>query len=128
MGSRLTVEASQSHPASVVVRMIAGMRLPLTSEKAMQQALADHLRAARIPFDREHRLSAGDVVDFLLDGGIAVECKLRAPKRAIYRQLCRYAEHPDVHAVVLVSNTAMGLPDELEGKPAYYVGLGAAWL
>lgn len=124
----MTAAAVQSHPAATVARMITGMRLPLTGEKAMQQALADHLEAAGVPFQREHRLSAGDVVDFLVDDGIAVECKLRAPKRAIFRQLCRYAEHPDVHAVVLVSNTAMGLPAEIEGKPAYYVGLGAAWL
>lgn len=111
-----------------VLEVIRRHRLPLTDEKRMQQTLGIELERAGIEFQREFRLSRRDVVDFMVAGGLAVECKLREGKMAIFRQLQRYAAHPDVHAIVLVTNTAMGLPAQVNGKPAYYCSLGAAWL
>jgi hypothetical protein len=64
----------------------------------------------------------------MLPGGIAVECKLRGQRKAIYKQLRRYAHHNDVNEIVLITNTSMGLPQRIEGKPAYYASLGIAWL
>ena len=55
--------------------------------------------------------------------------KLRgARKKDVYRQLCRYAGHPRVSSLLLASNMSMGLPAQIEGKDAYFVKLGEAWL
>jgi argininosuccinate synthase len=77
---------------------------------------------------REHRLATGDIIDFFVDG-VAVEVKLkRNQPPSILFQLKRYARHESVTSLVLVTNRAMGLPREINGKPAYYVSLGRAWL
>lgn len=86
------------------------------------------LQRAGIEFIREPRLSARDIPDFMI-GGIALEVKLKgARKKDVFRQLCRYAEHENVTAVVLVSNITMGLPPEINGKSIYFIALGKAWL
>lgn len=107
---------------------LSGARLPLGDEKQLQAAIAEALDEVGIVYSREHTLGPGDCVDFLVDGKVAVECKLRASKRQIYRQLLRYADSADVECIVLVTNTAMGLPSEIKGTPAYYFSLGSAWL
>ncbi|CAM4113728.1 hypothetical protein VRRI112168_14965 [Vreelandella rituensis] len=76
-------------------------------------------------------MSSRDIIDFLIapEGArIGVELKLKAQRKAIYRQLCRYAEHEEIHALVLLSGTAMTLPETINGKPAYVFSMGTAWL
>ena len=118
-------------PLTFVRSVLLGARVDLSSEKAAQAGLALllHDRLFGVSIEREVRLSASDIVDILVDGGVAVEVKLRgAGKMAIFRQLRRYATCPQVRAILLVSNTAMGLPEQIEGKPAAFVSLGAGWL
>lgn len=112
-----------------IVRLVQSRRLSLSDEKATQADLECALTEAGIPFEREKRLSAADIVDFLVDGRIAVECKLRGnQKMAVFKQLRRYAGLATVQELVLVTNLSMGLPPAIEGKPAYYASLGRAWL
>lgn len=111
-----------------IIEIASENRLPLDDEKRMQSALGVALHEGGISAQPEHELSPGNVVDFMTSTGVAVECKLRARKRDIYRQLQRYARHSEVVALVLVTNTAMGLPRSIESKPVYYCSLGAAWL
>lgn len=110
---------------------ISQCRLNLTNEKTAQAELGQKLESLNIPFTREYRLSDADIVDFAIpiDNGIlAVELKLKAPKRAIYRQLCRYALHEEVKFIVLMSATSMTLPDTIHDKPSAIISLGRAWL
>ncbi len=105
----------------------------------MQSGISVALASAGIPFEREHRLSAEDIPDFLipcpraLTQWIAVECKLKGPgggprKIDIYRQIERYTRHPEVAAIILASNLSMGLPAEIRGKPVYAASLSKGWL
>ena len=105
----------------------------------MQSDIAAALMAADIPFEREYRLSAEDIPDFLipcpraLTQWVAIECKLKgrggAPRKIdIYRQLERYAQHPEVAAVILASNLSMGLPPEIGSTPVYAASLSKGWL
>jgi hypothetical protein len=100
----------------------------LKDEKAVQTAVATLLDAKGIPYKREVRLSDGDIVDFMLPGGIAVEIKIKAQKREVFRQCRRYCKHSQVTALILMTATTMGLPPEIEGKPTYYVSFGKGWL
>ena len=119
-------------PLSFVRAALNGARVDLSSEKAAQAGLAELLRdrLQGVSVEREVRLGdGGDIVDLFVAGAYVVEVKLRgAPKMAVYRQLRRYAGHPCVQGLILASNMAMGLPEEIEGKPASFVSLGMGWL
>lgn len=112
--------------------LIARGRYPLHQEKATQAAIYEHLLAnlpSGVKLEREVRLSTKDVPDFVVARSIAVEVKVRgARKMDVYRQLERYAEHPSIKALILVTGLSMGLPEEIKGKPAWYVSLGRSWL
>lgn len=110
-----------------IIGLLRGYRFPLSPEKATQAAIAEAFDAAGVAYRREHRLDAGTVPDFLVSGTV-VEVKIGGNRRAIFRQLERYARHPEVTAVVLATNIFMGLPPEIIGKPAFLVHLGRAWL
>jgi hypothetical protein len=108
---------------------VRAYRLDLSDEKRTQSQLAEVLTGAGIAFEREKRLSAGDIVDFLVGGGVALEVKLKGQRKMeIFRQLQRYAAHESVTALVLVTIVAMGLPVEIGGKPAYYATLSRSWM
>lgn len=112
-----------------VLYLVSRTRLSLSTEKLAQADLEEAMIRAQIPFEREKRLAPGDIVDFLVNGAIAVELKIKgAQRRAIYRQLERYAGHPDVEAIVLVTNLSMALPTTIKDKPAFVASMGAAWL
>jgi hypothetical protein len=111
-----------------VLTVIRNTRLDLSDEKRTQADLAHALTAQGIAFEREVRLSAADIPDFMV-GDIAIEVKIRgARKMDIYRQLVRYAKHERVGSLILATNMTMGLPEQLEGKPVFFVALGRAWL
>jgi len=111
-----------------IKEVLAGKKLPLKNEKRLQFELELMFIEAGLTFEREHRLSDEDVVDFLFEGGIAMECKLKEGKMAIYKQLERYAKHQAVEKIVLITNTAMGLPESINGKDSYLISLGEAWM
>ncbi len=113
-----------------VIRLVQRSRLDLSSEKHLQEGVAEVLQAAGIPYEREKRLSPKDIPDFLIAGGVVVECKMRnkSKKMDIFRQLARYATYPEVTAIILASNVTMGLPPELEGKPLFAASLSHGWI
>lgn len=113
---------------SAVIATIRAHQLPLCEESALHRVLADLLADAGLKVSCEHVLGPSERLDLMVEGGLAIECKLRGGRRNIYRQLQRYARHDEVQALLLVTNTAMGLPPEIDGKPVFYCGLGEAWL
>lgn len=111
-----------------IVKLIRSSRLDLSTEKRTQADFERRLIDAAISYEREVRLSDSDIVDFMIDG-LAVEFKLRPKgKKAVYKQLCRYATYERVRQVMLASCTSMGLPEQIDGKDTYFVKLGEAWL
>jgi hypothetical protein len=96
----------------------------LGSESLLQVDLEKHFRAGEIPYEREHRLAAAERVDFFVDGHIALELKIKGNRRAILRQMERYASHEAVDSLILLTGAAMGMPPRLNDKPVYVVQLG----
>ncbi len=119
-----------SSSAIEIVRLLQRCRLDLSSEKHLQEGVEQAFAANGTVFEREKRLSAKDIPDFLVSGGVVVECKMRnkARKIAVYQQLCRYAAHQEVTAIVLATNASMALPPDIDGKPVYIASLSAGWL
>lgn len=109
----------------------SNLRLNMATEKLAQSDLERALTGANHDFDREAPLSPDDIPDFLvrLHGvTVALELKTRARRKAIYSQLERYAEHERVDALLLMTATPMGLPSQINGKPAAVVSMGGGWL
>lgn len=111
----------------LAVAVLRSIRLPAGPEKDVQQAISDALGRAGIVHSREVRLSPTDIIDFVVDG-LGIEVKIKGARRAILRQLERYAAHPDISALALVSSVAMGVPAVINGKPVEFVSMGRAWL
>lgn len=114
-----------------VAAALDSFRFNLNSERECQdgitKVLIDVYGADRV--QREHILGPKDRVDWLLDGAIAIECKVKgANKMACYKQLQRYANHDCVKGIVLVTSLAMGLPEAIDGVPTAMVRLGRAYL
>jgi hypothetical protein len=121
-------EGKMTVTVNALVGLVRAAKIDLSSERRAQADVETVLTSAGIAFKREEPLTSSDVVDFMV-GGIALELKLRgARKKDVYRQLRRYARHPRVETILLASNTSMGLPPQIEGKDAYFVKLGEAWL
>ena len=114
-------------PADITA-ILRRARLPVGSEDALQAAIERALERADIVFEREARISKTDRLDFLAAGGVGIEAKARYPRRAIFRQLERYAQQDAITALILVTGTAIGLPPEINGKPVYHVSIGRASL
>ncbi|HEX4302851.1 MAG TPA: hypothetical protein VHZ78_08655 [Rhizomicrobium sp.] len=120
--------------AGFLTRKLQSARIPLTDEIAAQAAISRLLDELEVKHKREHRLSPHERLDFWLpeprgDAGEVIEVKMNAARPAsIVRQLARYAAHPCVRALYLVSNRAMDLPADIGGKPAFLISLGRAWL
>jgi hypothetical protein len=111
-----------------IVALLTSHRLTLADEKALQEEMATVFLNAGLDFRREVKLSACDIVDFMVGEGVAVEVKIKGNRRAIYRQLERYCAHEQVCSLVLATNVVMGLPETIAGKPVVVANLGRSWL
>lgn len=86
------------------------------------------LTEAGIGHEREVALGPRARVDFLTEGGVAVEVKRGRPRIAsLLSQLEKYAESDMVSAVVLVLERFVPLPDQLGGKPVRCISLNMLW-
>lgn len=62
------------------------------------------------------------IIDFMIDD-IGVEIKIKGSPLEIFRQIERYALHPSINHVVLITNVTMTLPETVNGKPAHIIYL-----
>lgn len=87
--------------------------------------------AHAIPFEREKVLDEKyGTIDFLVDGRIGLEIKIKGSPSAVARQLLRYFECGQVAELVLVTGRAkLGqLPREILGKKLTVVTLWETFL
>lgn len=91
-------------------RIIRSGRYRYTTEDELQQGLAAVLQHGLPPgtsVQREVRLSARDRLDLLIERHghrVAIEVKIDGNAGALGRQLTRYAEHPDLDALIVVTS------------------------
>lgn len=97
--------------------VLARYRLPVSVERAMQDAVESALRAEGLAFKREVKRDA-DRIDFLV-GTVGVELKVQGAPTEVIRQLKRYALWGDVTELLLVTTRGhhLAIPSELNGKP-----------
>lgn len=110
-----------------IADLLARHRFLVDDEKRLQEDIGKALFDAVIGFEREVRLAPGDIIDFVSDR-VGIEVKVKGGKRAILRQLERYAESDLIDYLILVTAVALGLPEMIKGKPVRIVSIGRGWL
>src|SRR3954469_19631495 len=112
-----------------IAKAIKGKRFNLQDEKELQIQMFNYLSELTIPVEKEHHLDSKNIPDFFFpDQGIALEVKIKGSARHIYAQCERYTCFTEVKGIILITNRSMGFPAEINGKPAYFIKLGTAWL
>lgn len=105
--------------------ILAVRYLHLTNEKALQDEIAARLDDCGVAYHKEAKVSGG-AIDFLV-GGIGVEVKIKGQRRAIYRQLEKYAEDENISHLILLTSIASPMPAEINGKPVTVLNIGGLW-
>lgn len=98
------------------------------NELELHTGIAAALDAAGIPYQREVVASPRDRFDFLCEGGIVIEAKVRGSASPAMAQCSRYADLQTVTGVVLAVTRFWGrvIPrSALNGKPFRVVRLPA---
>ena len=111
-----------------LISLIGSARLDLSTEGAVQRGLGRLLDEEGISYKAEVILAPSDRIDFLI-GRVGVEVKIGHPRRAILRQLERYAGSDRIDALLLVSSAPFPSAGfALNGKPVHIVSLSVGWL
>lgn len=124
----LPLDLHPSPEAERLIRLIGSARVDLSTEAAAQRGLARLFEADGVPHEAEVTLSAADRIDFLV-GRVGVEVKIGQPRRAILRQLERYAGSDRLDELLLVSSAPFPSGGfRAHGKPVFIVSLSTGWL
>ena len=103
---------------------ISRHRFVYADERQLQEGLAALLEPDHV-VEREVRLNARDRLDLLVDDTLCIETKIAGTPRSVRAQIDRYAQHPDVKAILLItSRVRHSLPREINGKPVVVAMLG----
>lgn len=113
---------------NAIVCALGTLRLPAAPEEYDIHAMVSAaLESAGISAQHEARLGAGCRIDFLC-GHVGIEIKKNRPARAtLLKQAARYADSPDVHALIMVAPGDLRLPASINGVPVKCVALARLW-
>ena len=103
-------------------RILHAPRYRFASEAELQSQVGTQLADHGIPFVREMALTPQDRIDFLC-GPIGIEVKVGGSPGPVFRQLARYASHPDIASLVLLTTRSShrNVPRQICGKPIFLV-------
>lgn len=88
--------------------LLAGHQFASRTESQLQSAIEECLKQNGIAYQREFRLTEKDRPDFIV-GKVAIEIKIDGSCSEVIRQLYRYAQHPDVEEILLITTCAKHL-------------------
>lgn len=116
------------NPVHFIVNLLKSRMFNLQVEKDAQRQIEAVLISGKIDYEREPHLSSKDIPDFRVLDGIFIEVKIKGNAKAIFDQCERYSKHEKVQTIILMTNRAMGFPEQINGKPCYFINMGEAWL
>lgn len=99
-------------------------RFRFVTEIDLQDAIADLLVLWEKEHIRECVLTPRDRIDFLV-GTTGIEVKIQSALASVQRQLFRYAAHPKIESLILVTtrHAHKAVPASILDKPVYVVHL-----
>jgi hypothetical protein len=96
-------------------------------EYDLHSLIAAALTGAGISYAHECRLAPRCRIDFLAEG-VGIEVKKGRPDRnQLARQIARYLASDELEALIVVTQRAVLLPDEIGGKRVRLVSLNRLW-
>ena len=112
-----------------ILKVLSALRIgAAVDEIEVQNRIAACLSENGISFEWEKIIGPGCRVDFLLDGGIALEVKARKrPHKLLCDQLRRYCACSCVRALILVTDQPMRVAKTYSGKQVHLVKLNQLW-
>lgn len=99
-------------------------------EWELQKQIADVLDKNKILYQKEYKLGPKNRVDFLVEGGVAIEVKKgRIPRNRLKEQIDRYASFDEVKQIVIVMETSIQNPivQASNGKECRMLNLFKQW-
>ena len=111
-----------------VVKILSSCRLPLNSEKELQDEIEKEFIKNRVIYDREYRLDNKNIIDFIVNKDIGIEVKIKASAKSIYRQCERYCGFNTINKLIVITNRSLGFPEEINKKACYIINIGQNWL
>lgn len=111
-----------------VLDALCGLRSPFALyENDIHRRVLECLAQAGLQVVHEAPIGKGCRIDCLI-GNVGVEIKKGKPNAAaLARQLRRYAACDGVEALVVVTQHAVRLPDQVLGKPVRGIALNQLW-
>lgn len=113
-----------------ILHHLQNKRFNLHDEKILQEeiykALVKALGDVRV--EKEFEFDKNNIIDFRIDCSMGIEVKIKASKRAIYKQCERYCQFDTINSILLITNSSMGFPEQINGKDCYVLNLSKAWL
>jgi hypothetical protein len=98
-------------------------RSTLMVEMGIHNRIKVVLTQLGLAHQREVVLGKGERLDFLLEGGVAIEVKKGNATLATYRQVCRYLAHDRVSGCVIICNRVTEMPTSGRSKPIAVIEL-----
>lgn len=117
-----------SRSVAELAATLRGWRFACANEVELHLGLKRALTADGWTFEHEVALSPRDRIDFLVEGEIGVEVKVKGRRAAVEDQLARYAEHDRLKALVLVTTRVQltAVSPVLGMKPVHTIYLPTA--
>lgn len=103
-----------------LIKEMSQYNFAYSNEDDLQRGIVQVLDGLGEPYEREHRLSKEDRIDFYFPvKKVGVEVKIDHPLSALTRQLMRYAQHEAIDGLLLVSGKLRlsNMPESMNGKP-----------
>jgi len=101
----------------VIQQFLSSFQFHYSSEDSLQRGLYQALDMGPFAVKREYQLTPESRLDFLIDDSIALEVKIGGSAAEVMRQISRYAEHPQISGILLVTSRTHVLPSSFSGKP-----------
>lgn len=110
--------------ANEIISIFEQYQMRTHDEVALQADIAVVLGEVT-QYRKEHTLSAGERIDFLV-GKIGIECKVGGSKMEVLRQLQRYAQFDEIDELILVTTKSRHL--ELRGLQVNGKTINVYWV
>ena len=111
-----------------LINALKNVKFDFSNEKAVQSKIQKIFDEKQIKYQREVILDANNIPDFVVDDIICVEVKIKGTKKGIYKQLERYSKFEQFTSILLLTNKAVTMPNQINGKSVIVLNLGLAWL
>jgi hypothetical protein len=95
----------QTYTAPALRDVLRSWKLRRTDEKILQSDIETVFRNESIEYQREVKLGEAGIIDFVV-GRVGIEVKIAGSYQSVARQVIRYAEHPDLDEILLVTTVA----------------------